>query len=387
MRSREVPGSLFKKGDRQAFRDFPAGSVFIGFIVAVALWIAGDLDLQRHLSSTFRSAGESPPPPATVCVKYVDWLADRQGLFSLVRGVPDALGTLAVHDPALESTTPVRTDTRGPISAVALAPDGRHAVVGTCRGELQWIDLESLATTALVKSLPPTGDTATAVAEDGLLVAGGSTTGSILLYNRANHISRVLTPGRQSSISDLRFSRGQLLSAQNNGQISLWDAASGELLREFAGHHGPATAVALLPDGKRIVSSGLDDTIRLWDVGSGRELWRGEFALNGIQTLAVSADGATAAWGGYNRRVIVWDLDRGEKKHDIATPSSVIFHLSFSPDGSLLAAAGMEARIRLYDTQTAAERLSFEAVIGRASSAARSCGGRATRRETAKCTP
>jgi hypothetical protein len=67
------------------------------------------------------------------------------------------------------------------------------------------------------------------------------------------------------------------------------------------------------------------------------------------------------------------------------TPASVNFHLSFSPDGTLLAAAGMEARIRLYDVQTAAERMSFEAVISkRASTSGGSSGDRAAVWETAR---
>src|SRR5262249_4471592 len=151
-------------------------------------------------------------------------------------------------------------------------PDGLRALIGTWFGELQWVDLESQATTTLVK-LPRSQNyipiTATAISDDGELVAGGLGTGSILLYNCAEGSSRVFTAGRGSKLSDLRFARGRLLSAHNDGHIQLWDVASGESLQEFAGHDGPATAAAMLSDEKRILSGGTDDTVRIWDLASG----------------------------------------------------------------------------------------------------------------------
>lgn len=48
--------------------------------------------------------------------------------------------------------------------------------------------------------------------------------------------------------------------------VRLWDAATGQLLRELKGHRMSITAVAYFPDGTRLLSSSLDHTIRLWDV-------------------------------------------------------------------------------------------------------------------------
>jgi len=49
----------------------------------------------------------------------------------------------------------------------------------------------------------------------------------------------------------------------------LWDAASGRLLRTFAGHSYTVFSVAFSPDGARIASGSHDDTIKLLDVASG----------------------------------------------------------------------------------------------------------------------
>jgi WD40 repeat protein len=116
------------------------------------------------------------------------------------------------------------------------------------------------------------------------------------------------------------------------------------------------TTALFLPDGKRIISSGLDDTVRIWDISSGREQWRGEFGLFGVTALAVSKDGATAAWAGHQRKIVVWDMVRGRRKFEINTSGTVVCHLSFTSDGMTLAAAENDERVHMYDALTGFER-------------------------------
>ena len=374
------------------FEDASILALLVASTVIGGLWCANDMALQDMPKLLFKSSEDQPPLP-NVTVNRLDWSADGEALNWVLFGEPDGMRSLARYEAGTECIRRILVDTPEQIIATAFAHDGRHVLLGTCDGKLNWVELESCSRMTLVESQATrarSAFTAVAVADDGSLLAGGTETGLIYVCDPEDRTIRILTgegqrfplgmhlspgstasqqgcssPSAQSSVSDLQFStdRRWLVSAQNNGTIGLWDLATGELLQQFVGHRGPATAAALLPNGKQILSTGLDDTVRLWDIFSGNETWRGEFGLGGALCVAVSADGATAAWAGYGRKIIVWDLEHQQKKFELTTPATIVPDLEFSPDGSLLAAAGKEGSIRLYDVQTGAEKKRIQAVM------------------------
>jgi hypothetical protein len=74
----------------------------------------------------------------------------------------------------------------------------------------------------------------------------------------------------------------------------VWDAASGEMLRELKGHRGGVNGAAFSPDGARIVTGSSDQTARLWDVRWGMTMRREELVrrvcaekLVGAQTFTI----------------------------------------------------------------------------------------------------
>src|SRR5581483_5253842 len=64
----------------------------------------------------------------------------------------------------------------------------------------------------------------------------------------------------------------RVLSAGIDKVVGLWDIESGQLIRQFTGHTDGVHFVSCSRDGKRMVSCGKDKTIRLWDIETGREL-------------------------------------------------------------------------------------------------------------------
>src|SRR5438132_612327 len=96
-------------------------------------------------------------------------------------------------------------------------------------------------------------------------------------------------------------------------------------------HGGPARAVAVTPDGKRILTAG--DVVRIWDAASGLPL--GELpGTGGGFALAISPDGRRVFAGGYGARV----FELGSKRSTIAIQPArqLVVAAAFTPDGGFV---------------------------------------------------
>jgi WD40 repeat protein len=342
-----------------------AGTALIAALVAAGVWFARDPECQQWPLSYLSSGPASGAASTFVSVNRFEWSTDGEQVLVMFRGedgVEANLGLLDVR--RSESSVPI--DLAGETAnAATLSRDGCRIFAGTLGGHLWCTEPAHPGTTTSLLDLPRgTFATVLATTRDGRLVGMGTNAGSLYLYNRIDQTTAVLTTDHQSAVRDLRFSRDeqQLVAAQINGRISVWDVAAATRLREFDGHDHGTSAADFLLDGQRIISVGLDDTVKIWDIASGQEQWRGEFAAYGITALALSPDGTTAAWAGCSRKIFLFDLKHLKKKFEITTPAPYILHLRFSPDGTALGAAGQEGVIRIYDVQTAAEKPCIEVV-------------------------
>src|SRR5204863_689188 len=63
----------------------------------------------------------------------------------------------------------------------------------------------------------------------------------------------------------------QLLSGGGDEAVKLWDAGSGQLVREFKGHVDRVNSVAFSRDSARLFSTA-DTTVKIWNRVTGEEM-------------------------------------------------------------------------------------------------------------------
>lgn len=103
--------------------------------------------------------------------------------------------------------------------------------------------------------------------------------------------------------------------------MRVWDAASGELLRELMNNAGDVLSIAFSLDGKSFVSGSADKTVRVWDMSNGQLLYELKGHTRGVSSVAFSTDGKSIASGSLDKMIRVWDLC-ADKSHNLKGHSS-----------------------------------------------------------------
>jgi WD40 repeat protein len=184
-----------------------------------------------------------------------------------------------------------------------------------------------------------------------------------------------------------------------DGLVKVWDAASGLLLFNMAGHKGTVEAIAFSPDGKYIATaisdtsariwdaiprgeirvihaggtplpyyspdgaklfSGIVDSAKLWDVASGEELLTLTGHTGFIEAVAFSLDGKFVATGSWDGTAKIWDATTGQILHSLAGHTDQVGQPAFSPNGKQLATAGYDKTVKFWDVATGQELASID---------------------------
>jgi len=321
----------------------------------------------------FQGAVLAGAEPATVLSKplarfggFADWVLS-------VTFAPDgkhlaagSYNSLRVYDTSQHSQTADITLSSGYVSDLAFAPNGKmllaagYQSVTVCGTDpfrsLQTVKTHRGQVTSLVFS------------PDGTRVATASDDETIGIWDVASlakgqSAPRLTIKGLGHPVSGIDFSPdGKWLASASGdpdrvtrpGRVRLWNAETGEPVREFPKHKRTATAVAFSPDGKFLISSSQDETINVYEFASGKAL--GFFGGHSRPTNCLSfvSDARTVVSGsgggskGKNE-VKLWNREDGEELATIEQHAAQVTDVAVSPDGRQLATSSYDKTVGLWD--------------------------------------
>ncbi len=163
-------------------------------------------------------------------------------------------------------------------------------------------------------------------------------------------------------------------------ELTVWDAATGKLLRRVFTRAERAHAMVFLPDGKLAVAGsrpGQEGDVRIYNLDAGKTFdFGGVPAVDGVNdpavlvkelvqiddeifALALSPDGKKLAAGGCDRLVRVWDLASGKLEHAIENHADWVLGVAFTPDGKGLATASRDKTAKVWDLAAKESLLTF----------------------------
>jgi WD40 repeat protein len=292
-------------------------------------------------------------------------------------GAARLLWTLAGH-----TTSPV---------SLAVSRDGTRALSGGGHGD------GAVRIWDLVKGQPVTrftghGDKSDVIAvaftPDGSAVisAAGPEDGSLRIWDVASGAERTQLSGDigllfRAVSDDGTLALAQEMTAEGRSKgFSIWRLDEGRRIGgvDAADH---ASALAISPDGRTLLSGGGDGTLTLWRAtgekirsfvahGPGTTVRTVAFARSG-RLLVTSGDGAGATGTAPSRAVMLWDPETGVAFRTIRNAT----HFALADDGRTLAVAGDATSIRVLDVITAQELARLEGHEGGVTALAFAPGG------------
>jgi WD40 repeat protein len=146
--------------------------------------------------------------------------------------------------------------------------------------------------------------------------------------------------------------------------IKLWNAATGQLVRTFAGHDGDVEALAFSADGKTLVSGGglgvQRGEVVFWDAEAGKIEARRHGLSDRIMDIGMSRSGKVAA-AGADGLLRIWNPNRTSEPLTLRADPQTVNRVAFAPDGYSLATAGRSGRISLWNSSAGSETLTLAA--------------------------
>jgi len=120
--------------------------------------------------------------------------------------------------------------------------------------------------------------------------------------------------------------------------------ATGEELKTFSGHSDSVNAVAVTPNGKKVISGSGDKTLRLWNLATGKKLkiFRGHSGP--VTAVAVTPNGKQVISGSRDRTLKLWNLETGEEILTFSGDSSIAC-CAVAPDGVTIVAGESSGRL------------------------------------------
>ncbi len=255
---------------------------------------------------------------------------------------------------------------RGPVRAVAFAPDGGRIVSASEDATARVWRVEDrgvIVDLALVGHDGPV--TAARFAAHGELVVTGGRDGTLRVWSADEALPRFVASAHTGGVCAVAvFRDGHHAVTSGNDRVArIWDLRCGEMTDCLEGHQGPVVDIQVLRDDAALATRSLDGSVRVWRLGT-------SFAHNtlthasAVTAAQFSPDGERVVSGTIDGGVWVWDLASSSVRSHLDLGGRAITCVAYSSDGVMTAGATDAGLVWVWDIPRGTLRWLFDAAAG-----------------------
>jgi WD40 repeat protein len=200
--------------------------------------------------------------------------------------------------------------------------------------------------------------------DSGKLITGGgepSRNGELILWDVASgSVVRKFTEAHSDTVFDVEFSRDgkRLVSGAADKFVKLFNVETGELIRGYEGHTGHVLSVSIKADDSSLVSGGADFAVKLWNLDTGEQ----RRTMNNFQKEVTAVDyiGATDNFvsSGGDKTVRLFTASNGNNFRSFTLPDFVYTAVA-SRDQNVIVGAGEDGTVYVWNGQNGQELMKF----------------------------
>ena len=232
----------------------------------------------------------------------------------------------------------------GPVRALAISTDGKHALSGSFdTSAISW-SLERDVAEQIMR-FHDGAVNAVVYLPDGRIITAGADA-HIAIWTPDKQEPGAVLDGHSGPIVGLAVSPdGSILaSASWDHSVRLWPLKGGAP-RVLEGNAQNVNGVAFSADGHEVMSAGYDATLRIWPLAGGAAIIRN--LPTPLNTVAVAPDGEIVAAGASGK--VYFLSPKGETLAEVEASATPVIAVVISPDGNLVAAAGIRGSVAVIE--------------------------------------
>jgi WD40 repeat protein len=271
------------------------------------------------------------------------------GKHFLVAGSRVILWSLAGDEPEHVFLELNSDDDGRDLLTLEVAPDGKWFAVGDSEGVLRMWRLDD-RTEIATKKLDSNGLAGLAISPDGGEIATHSYDSEISIWSADSLVEKKKFKIDTRGLDRIRYAAPGLLAAAGE-TTSLWNTATGELVRELSpGRY--SHAIARMPDDAKLVVGG-DDSLQVLKIADWSVETPFTTSVSGRERIAFSPDGKLMATtnGG---SVVIWNFAERRIAQIIDSFGWAIVGLAWLPETNLVVVASESGVSRIWGTPEAA---------------------------------